>query len=146
MAIRFEHTVTIARPPARVFALLDDLSQTPRWLSRCTGIEKLDGGDNRVGMRLRYSYKEGGRSGTMDGEITTRTPDEHLTYQYRDRMMEVVVDFKMGAAEAGTELTHAFEITPKTFLAKLMSPLIRRQLPKQTLTAMATLKGLVESA
>jgi uncharacterized protein YndB with AHSA1/START domain len=145
MAIHFEHTLHVARPPASVFALLDDLSQTPRWLSRCTGIEKLDTGDNRVGMRLRYAYKEAGRAGTMEGEITARKPDERLTYQYRDRMMEVVVDFKMAAGADGTQLTHAIDITPRTFLAKLMAPLIRRQLPKQTVTAMTTLKGLVEA-
>jgi uncharacterized protein YndB with AHSA1/START domain len=146
MPVHFQHTVHVARPPARVFAILDDLGQTPRWLKRCTGIEKLESGDNRVGLKLRYSYNQDGRRGTMDGEITARQPDQRLTFRYGDRMMDVQVDFQLAAAGGETELTHLIDITPKTFFAKLISPLMRMGLPKQTITAMETLKALAESA
>lgn len=81
----------------------------------------------------------------MDGEITTRRPNERLTFKYVDKMMEVVVDFRTEAAGAGTKLTHAIDITPRTFMAKLFSPLIRRQVPKQTIGAMEKLKALLEA-
>lgn len=93
MAIHFEHGIEVPQPPERVFALLDDLSQTPKWLARCTGIEKVTPGENAVGTRLRYSYNEGGRSGIMEGEITARVSNERLTYHYQDAMMAGVVDF-----------------------------------------------------
>src|SRR5438477_10262015 len=145
MPIHYEHSVDVAREPQRAFAVLDDVSQTPKWLARCTGIEKLTPGPNAVGTKLRYSFKEGGRSGVMDGEIVARTPNERLTMKYADKMMDVTVDFRMAKSGSGTRLTHAIEITPKTFMAKLFSPLIKRQLPKQTVTAMETLRGLPES-
>jgi uncharacterized protein YndB with AHSA1/START domain len=145
MAIQFEHTIEVLAPTERAFEILDDVSKTPKWLARCTGIEKLSDGPNAVGTKLRYSYKDGGRSGVMDGEVATRVPNERLTYKYADKMMAVTVDFRMKKSGAGTSLTHAIEITPKTFFAKLFSPFIRKQLPKQTIDAMEKLRGLLEA-
>jgi hypothetical protein len=145
MAITVQHTIELRREPAAVYALLDDLGKTPTWRSRCTGIEKLDPGPNAVGHRLRYSYKDGGRRGVMDGQITARAAGERLAFRYWDKMMDVTVDFEVAALGArGTRLTHAIGITPKTFFAKLFSPLIRRALPKQTIDAMEKLRGLLE--
>jgi carbon monoxide dehydrogenase subunit G len=144
MSIRFEHAIDVARGPEKIFAILDDLSQTPRWLSRCTGIEKLSPGPNTVGTKVRYAYREGGRAGTMDGEIKARTPNERLTMGYADKMMEVVVDFHMIRQDGGARLTHIIDIKPKSLMAKLFAPLVRRQLPQQTIVAMETLRGLVE--
>lgn len=144
MSIRFEHAIDVARGPEQIFALLDDLSQTPRWVSRCTGIEKLSPGPNTVGTKVRYAYREGGRTGTMDGEIKARTPNERLTVGYSDKMMEVVVDFHMTRKDGGARLVHTIDIKPKSLMAKLFAPLVRRQLPEQTIKAMETLRGLVE--
>jgi carbon monoxide dehydrogenase subunit G len=144
MSIRFEHAIDVARGPEQIFAILDDLSQTPRWVSRCTGIEKLSPGPNTVGTKVRYAYREGGRTGTMDGEIKARTPNERLTVGYSDKMMEVVVDFQMTRKDGGARLVHTIDIKPKSLMAKLFAPLVRRQLPEQTIKAMETLRGLVE--
>jgi len=144
MAIRFQHSVDVASDPKDAFAILDDLSATPKWLERCTGIEKLKPGSNAVGDKLKYSYKEGGRSGVMDGEITARSPNEHLSFHYWDKMMDVTVDFRVSQTASGARLVHTIEITPKTLFAKLISPMIRSQLPKQTTTAMERLRGLLE--
>ncbi|HMI89278.1 MAG TPA: SRPBCC family protein, partial [Polyangiaceae bacterium] len=93
MSIHFSHTIDVGHEPKKVFALLDDFSMTPQWLERCTGIEKLSSGPNAAGTKLRYAYREGGRTGTMEGEVVTRIADERLTFRYGDKMMEVTVDF-----------------------------------------------------
>ncbi|MFO0745180.1 MAG: SRPBCC family protein [Myxococcota bacterium] len=143
MAIEFQHGIDVGAPPERVFALLDDLAQTPRWLARCTGIEKLTPGENAVGTELRYAYRDGRRRGTMLGRITARTPAAHLAFHYGDRMMDVSVDFRMGGNGAGTHLVHTIGITPRNFFARLFSPLIRRALPAQTIGAMEKLRSLL---
>jgi carbon monoxide dehydrogenase subunit G len=144
MSIQFEHSVDVSRGPERAFAVLDDFAQTPKWLARCTDLTSVSPGPHAVGTKLRYQYKEAGRTGTMDGEITARTPNERLTMHYLDKMMEVTVDFRIAKTDTGARLTHAIEIKPRTLVASLMSPLIRRSLPKQTVTAMVTLKALLE--
>lgn len=143
----FTHALDVQAPPSEVFAILDDVSRTPQWLKRCTGIDKLDDGPNTEGTRLRYHYKDGNRTGTMDGTITAHQPDRHIAMDYTDKMMDVTVDFVTGpgADEATTRLTHSIDIRTKG-IGKVFAPLIRRSLPKQTTDAMERLKALAESA
>ena len=60
-------------------------------------------------------------------------------------MFDVSVDLRIAAASDGALTEHFIEITPKCFSAKLMSPLIRLGLGKQTREAAANLKKLLES-
>lgn len=144
MPITFQHAIAVQQDPETAFALVDDLARTPEWLERCTGIENLTPGPNAVGSRLRYTFREGGRVGTMEGVITARVPNQHLACRYDDKMMAVTVDFRMQRQGPGAQLVHTIEIVPKTFAGKLFSPLIRKQLPKQTIAAMEKLRELLE--
>ncbi|WP_230209332.1 SRPBCC family protein [Nostocoides sp. HKS02] len=139
----FAHTLSVSAAPSAIFAIIDDFSKTPQWLSRCTGIDKLDPGANDVGTRLNYHYDDGRRSGTMDGQIVAREPDRHFAMKFTDRMMDVTVDFVAASDGVGTTLTHTIDIATKGF-GVLLSPLIKRQLPKQTMDAMTALKAMAE--
>ncbi|MDB5390917.1 MAG: hypothetical protein JWM11_6563 [Planctomycetaceae bacterium] len=145
MSISFEHAIDIARSPEEVFAVLDDVSQTPKWLAPCKGIERLTPGPSEVGSQFRYSYHDFGRSGTMDGVITARIPNQQLSVKYHDSMVEVLLDFRLSPTGTGTWLIHRIEVTTKTFFAGMFSPLIRSHLPKQTTTALDALRKLLEA-
>jgi carbon monoxide dehydrogenase subunit G len=140
----FAHTLSVSTPPSALFALFEDFSRVPLWLSRCTGIDKLDEGPNDVGTRLKYHYVDGRRSGTMDGQIVAREPDRHFAMKFTDRMMDVTVDFVSASDGVGTTLTHTVDISTKG-VGKLLTPLIRRDLPKQTMDAMTKLKAMAEA-
>ena len=145
MSIRYEHTETVRTSPDRAFAAIDDLPLTAKWLPPCVSLEKIGSGPNAPGDKLRYVYKQGGRNAEMAGEIITRIPGERLHCKYFDSMFDVSVDLRIAAAPDGALTTHIIEITPKRFFAKLMSPLIRLGLGKQTRDAAANLKKLLES-
>ena len=145
MSIRCEHTESVRTSPARAFAAIDDLPLTAKWLPPCVSLEKVGPGPNAPGDKLRYVYKQGGRNAEMAGEIITRIPGERLHCKYFDSMFDVSVDLRIAAAPDGALTTHIIEITPKRFFAKLMSPLIRLGLGKQTRAAAANLKKLLES-
>jgi len=140
----FAHTETVAASPETVFGILDDTDRTPQWLARCTGIDKLTEGPNHPGTKLRYHYQQGRRTGTMDGEIAAREPDQHLTMRFVDKMMEVTIDFRTAAMGEETSLTHEIDIRTRG-VGKLFTPMISRSLPKQTLEAMGKLKALAEA-
>lgn len=144
MTIHYEHTIGVSTTAQRAFAVLDDFSQTPTWLDRCTHIETLTVGSHAVGTKLRYGYREGKRTGTMDGVVTARTVNERLAMRYTDSMMDVAVAFRIDVEGEGVRLTQTIEITPKSFVVKLAAPIIRRQLPGQTAVAMQRLKALLE--
>lgn len=141
---RFSHTLSVSAPPAAVFSIVDDVSRTPQWLSRCTGIDKLSDGPNDVGTPLTYHYDDGRRTGSMDGQVIAREPDRHFAMKFTDRMMDVTVDFVAASDGVGTTLTHTIDIATKG-IGKLFAPLIRRELPKQTIDAMTRLKAMAES-
>lgn len=145
MPIRYEHVEIIHATPERAFAAIDNLPLTAKWLPPCVSLEKVGSGPNAVGDKLRYVFKQGGRQSEMAGEILVRAPGERLKCKYVDSAFEVVVDLHVAAAPDGARTTHIIEITPKTFMGKLMSPLIRLGLSKQTRDAAANLKKLLES-
>src|SRR5262249_28022151 len=146
MAIRYQHAEIIRTTPVRAFAAIDDLALTAKWLPPCVSLEKLGSGPNAPGDKLRYVYKQGGKTGEMAGEIIARIPGERLHCKYFDSTFEVSVDLRVAAASDGALTTHIIEITPKRFLAKLLSPLIRLGLGKQTREAAANLKKLLETS
>jgi carbon monoxide dehydrogenase subunit G len=145
MSVRYSHAETVRTSPDRAFAAIDDLPLTAKWLPPCVSLEKVGSGPNTPGDKLRYVYKQGGKTGEMAGEIVVRKPGERLHCKYFDSTFDVSVDLRVAAATEGALTTHLIEITPKGFLAKLMSPLIRLGLGKQTREAAANLKKLLES-
>jgi len=142
----YSHTETVNASPAAVFAILDDVTRAPEWLKRCTQLDNLSGGPTAVGTRLKYHYKDGSRTGVMDGSVVAREQDRKLTNRFTDKMMDVTVDFDVapGPTPEQTTLTHTITIDTKG-LGKVFTPMIKRQLPGQTTGAMSELKRLAET-
>ena len=145
MPVRYEHVEIVRTSPDRAFAAIDDLPLTSNWLPPCVSLEKVGSGPNAPGDKLRYVYKQGGKTGEMSGEIIARTPGQRLHCKYFDSAFNVSVDLRVAPNAEGALTTHIIEITPNRFLAKLMSPMIRLGLGKQTREAAANLKKLLES-
>jgi hypothetical protein len=141
-----EHAVnlSIGRPATDVFGFLEEVGNAPKWLGRCVELKKTGGAATGVGTKLSYAYKDGSRSGTMDGQITEYQPHERLAFLYSDKMMEVAVGFRLSSSGQDTQVDHWVRITPKNFLMKLMSPMIRAATKKQMATDTAKLKALLE--
>jgi carbon monoxide dehydrogenase subunit G len=145
MPIRHELTETVRTTPERAFAAIDDLALTARWLPPCVSLTKVGSGPNAVGDKLKYVYKQGGRQAEMDGEIVARVPGERLHCRYFDRMFDVSIDLRVAPAPGGATTTHIIEITPKGLMGKMMSPLIKMGIKKQTRDAATNLKKLLET-
>jgi len=145
MPIRYQHVETVATTPDRAFAAIDDLPLTAKWLPPCVSLSKIGDGPNAPGDKLRYVFKQGGKQSEMAGEILARVLGERLHCKYSDSAFEVSVDLRVAPAPGGALTTHIIEISPKTLLGKLMWPLIRLGVGKQTRDAAANLKRLLEA-
>ena len=53
MSVTFHHQEPIAASPERVFAAIDDLPLTSKWLPPCVSLQKVGSGPNAVGDALR---------------------------------------------------------------------------------------------
>lgn len=145
MAIRHEHAEAVAATPERAFELIDDLPATAKWLPPCVSLAKLGEGPNTPGDKLRYVYQQGGREAVMSGEILDRVAGERLHCRYGDAAFDVFVDLRVAPMSGGAMTTHIIEIVPKSMMGRVMSPLIRWGLRKQTRDAAANLKRLLEA-
>jgi hypothetical protein len=147
MPICYQHAETVAATPELAFATIDNLPLTAKWLPPCVSLAKIGDGPNAPGDRLRYVYKQGGRQAEMEGAIVDRVPGERLHCKYSDRSFEVSVDLSVAASlGGGCVTTHRITISPKTMFGRLLWPLIRLGIGKQTRDAAANLKKMLEGA
>lgn len=145
MSVHYQHTVTVATTPERAFAMIDNLPTTAKWLPPCVSLAKVSEGQNAPGDKLLYVFKQGGRQSEMHGEILDRVPGERLHCKYTDSSFDVWVDLRIAPAASGAITTHTITISPKTLVGKLMRPLIRLGVGKQTRDAATNLKTLLET-
>jgi len=141
--ISIEEEFEVAKSPSEAFALLDDLAKTPEWNTRCVEIAQSSPGPRAVGSKLRYKYRDPGRVGEMEGTVTAYEKDRALTMSFVDKMLDIVVGFSLAPTSAGTRIRHSIAITPKSFLAKLMTPVIRGATRRQTTESVARIKRLL---
>lgn len=140
-----EAVIEISRPPAEVFALLDDAPQTPLWLESCTSLEQRTPGPKAVGAALAYAYRQGGHAGQMDGVVTAYAPAAALGMRFSDPRFSVDVDFRLAPSASGTTVQHRIGIAPRSLVGRLMSPLIQLGNRRQVSNNLARLKRLAET-
>lgn len=120
-----EAGTTVAQPPAKVFALLDDLAKTPLWNTRCIEVKQTTARPRGIGTRLHYQYSEAGQEVAMEGKVVRYEPERALGMKFANAMVDVAIEFVLAPAANGTDLLHRVTSQPKSFVMKLMATVIR---------------------
>lgn len=137
-------SLLILRPVERVFAFVADFSQTPNWLEACVELRQVTPGPQSVGAGLYYRYRQGGRTGEMEGTITAHEPGGRLEMKFSEPAFAVEVSFQFLPSPGGTTVTHRIGITPKSTMARLMTPMISAGNRQQVAQNLARLKRELE--
>jgi carbon monoxide dehydrogenase subunit G len=140
MKLTSRQSIFVPRAPEQVFALIDDLSSTHKWMERCIRVQKYHRGENAVGDPLRCFYQGMTRSDVLAGAIVARRPVANLTCEYAGRHARIGIDFTVRRQGEGTYLTHTIDVVPTTMLARLVSPLIRRALIRHSMDTVVALR------
>ncbi len=141
----FEHAIDVANKPAQVFAVVENFGLAPKWLDRCTGLDKAGKAPNAVGTKLRYTVKSGASKVKMDAIITEYQPNELFTLRCVSPSREVVLRLSLKGTRHGTRIVHTLETTPRSFLSKLLSPLAHGALRRRPRRTLRRLTALLES-
>ena len=142
MSMQFTESVEVRRTPAQCFACVDDFANAPRWNDLCVALQR-EGSDARESGGLVYTFKQGSRQGVMHGEIVERDPPRRLLLRFGDRSFQIEVEFRFDAIPGGTRIEHRMQVEPRSFLSRLMSPLLRKVMAKQTKKQAEALAGLL---
>jgi uncharacterized membrane protein len=139
-------TTTIARKPEEVFAYLDDLSRRPEWQLDVQKTKVLTDGPTRVGTEVEEVRQMGRKAGTVRWRVTSHEPPRRSTFEtYESSMLKP--SGVITVAPSGDGSTVTFEMEPNPIgIAKLMMPMIARQIRKNITTDLERLKQNLESS
>lgn len=149
MAVTVTSNIEIYRPPEDVFALFADIPSNAEHISAVERIEMLTDGPVGVGTRFRETRIMFKREATEEMEITAFDPPRGMTLSAESCGARYTSNFRFEPTDAGTRVTIEFTAEPQTFMAKMMSPMMKMMAGKLRAcfeTDMAELKAVAESS
>jgi uncharacterized protein YndB with AHSA1/START domain len=137
----FVNSAVIAAPRERVFDYVAERENEREWNPDCKSVEKLSDGPIGVGSRWRAQWKG---SPVIELETTEYDRPNHMT-NHNGGALEVTVTFTCGPVDDGTRLDVAFYAQPHG-VAKLLFPLMERQMRRRSAENVRRIKAALEAA
>jgi uncharacterized protein YndB with AHSA1/START domain len=127
----FSHTVEIARPPAEVFPWLLEEDKVPRWTGHLRTYERLGAGALALGSRIRQVLEVSGRVIDVQLEVTRFEPPQGAETRFATNGIDVVSNYALAPAGAGTRLTQSIEAKPTSLGARMLVPVVQPRLEQK---------------
>jgi uncharacterized protein YndB with AHSA1/START domain len=141
--VKVEHEVTIARPPADVFAYLTNMEKIPEW--QATAVEgRLESERLEEGARAVEVRKFLGRPMESTLRVTAFEPDRHFAAEVVSGPVSFRVDHRLEPDDGGTRVSFTIEGEPGGFF-RFAEPVIERQVRRQVTDDFTTLKLRLET-
>jgi len=123
-----QHTVTIDRPIADVFAYLADGTNNPRWRSGVLEIQRTSTNDGEGATYRQLLKGPGGRRISGDYRVTTHEPPTLLEFIVTAGPARPTGRFELSEAGPGrTTVTFALDLQPRG-LTRLISGMVTKQM------------------
>jgi uncharacterized protein YndB with AHSA1/START domain len=142
--MKVERNISIARPPAEVFAYVADIRNDPTWH---TDVLEVSSSTDVVGMGTVFNVRVKPSMGVSEGTMTVSRfePGRLIEFDGRmGRMAPRVTNICEPDAQ-GTLVTRRVEIEPPGMM-RLMSPLIASKIGKSNEGFLANLKRVLEGS
>ena len=111
-------TVTIARPPADVFAVLSDVENVPKWSANTISETLLTPGPLRKGSRRRAVTKGfAGRTMKNEAEMVEFEQDRRMVVDVLDAPFPARIVIELTPVDGGTRLDWTGILSPRGVLA-----------------------------
>ena len=140
---RFEDRISINAPAGRVFDYVSDFTRHGEWGGHGLEVTMSSDGPLAVGTTFSTTAKLFGTQ-REQSTITEMTPSSKFAWDSRGALGRVHHWFSMSEADGSTTLTKGAEMAEPTFLAKLTSWKISKDIPKGLHSDLATIKANVE--
>ena len=137
----------IAAPPDVVFARATDFRHAPEVVTAIVKMEMLTSGPVGAGTRFRETRMMFGREATEEMTITVFEPPRRYTLSAESHGSRYHTELSFVPDGQGTRMTMMFQGTPVTFMARVMSVLMRpmmKSVVKMCAKDLDDIKGAIE--
>ena len=141
----FQNTVTIARPPAEVFAFLADFGNIPAWNYAITQTTKISPGPAGVGATYRQ-IRTVPRRGQESFEVTIFEPPGRVAVHGQIGPFQATTSYLLEPVAGGTRLTNEVALEPTAVLLRALGPLAVPKVKMAVARNLAALKQILEDA
>ena len=141
--MRFENSVTIARPVGEVFRYITAIEHSPTWQGPVLEATQLSSGPIGVGSRFSQRVRFLGRQAEQVCEVTAYEPPRLLAITAVSGPVPVSVAFRLHEDGQGTRLDTVTE-GKLSGVARLAAPAMERAARQQAQRDLETLKSVLE--
>lgn len=143
VGVKVERNISVARPPAEVFAYVADVRNDPTWH---TDVLEVRSSSDVVGIGTVFDIKVKPSMGASEGTMTVSRFEPGTLIELQGRMgkLEPTVTNVCEPDAQGTRVTRRVEIEPRGIM-RVMTPLMKRMIAKSNDGFLANLKGLLEN-
>jgi carbon monoxide dehydrogenase subunit G len=139
-----EITFHVPRPPAEVWSVVADLERAPEWVPDLISVTKVSEGDIRVGTRYTEVVNMNGNKGDAELEVTQYDAPRVFANEGKGGPASFSAKFTLEPDGDGTRVTHEYTVTMSGIM-KMMEPLMKGWLKKNSEEAVERLQSLIES-
>jgi carbon monoxide dehydrogenase subunit G len=139
----FTRGITVGAPPAKVFGVLTDLDNAPKWMPAIQKVEWQKGDKVAPGAVWQETRLAGKRTMTADIHVKEFEKDRHLGLFVVAGPFEMELVFRLTPEGMGTKVEYSCHGHGKGFMA-LMTGAIMKQVEKQDDDLLARFKAYVE--
>lgn len=142
--IASSESIEIDRAPADVFRFVADLRNEPLWHVDIASVPADTPAEPEVGRVVPVKFKP--FMGKTDGTFTALEvePGSRIVYRADFAGLQPVITYRVETAGTGARFTRAVEMQPRGF-ATLMTPMMKRMLPKRNRVFLQNLKRALEA-
>lgn len=142
--IASSESIEIERAPADVFRFVADLRNEPLWHVDIASVPADTPAEPEVGRVVPVKFKP--FMGKTDGTFTALEvePGSRVVYRADFAGLQPVITYRVETAGTGARFTRAVEMQPRGF-ATLMTPMMKRMLPKRNRVFLQNLKRALEA-
>ncbi|MFC2098552.1 SRPBCC family protein [Bacteroidota bacterium] len=141
----FSVSVLINTPPDIVNRAMQNPENHTFWMTGLEKFEPIKGGPEEVGSVARLFYLQKGQSYIMEDKLIACEPGKKYVSEVSGDTIVARVEINLYPSGDSTEISLRWSGKAKNLMLKLMLPLLRKKLIRQTKDELAVFKGLVES-
>jgi len=142
MANMTKVTITINQPAERVWELFMNADNLQYWLTGFVSAEHLSGNIGETGSVSKLKFKERGKLMEVTETVLIVKPNQQYAFMMKHKTFEAETDIRFISFGQRTEMIQTVHFFPKGFFMKLLMPIVKGAMKKQTASELFNFKSL----